>query len=104
MEDGAAVNVPLLWDEVQSGDLGEGPLFVGVGDVDAASFRHLLSIPGPGDVDGTRVEARHKADQRVLLRQLDFFFGVDHGSGGRICRNASVTLYVVYFTSTTSLR
>lgn len=81
--DPAAVNVSLLGDEGQSGDLGEGSLFVGVGNVDAGPLGHVLSVPGPGDVNGSRIEAGHEADQSVLLSQLDFISGVDHRTGGR---------------------
>lgn len=81
--DPAAVNVSLLGDEGQSGDLGEGSLVVGVGNVDAGSLGHVLAVLGPGHVDGSRIEAGHETDQSVLLSQLDFLFGVDHWTGGR---------------------
>lgn len=84
MLDPAAVNVSLLWDKVQPGDLGEGSLLVGVGNVDPGSLGHLLSVPGPGDVDRSRIEPSHQTDQGVRLRQLDFISGVDHWTGGTI--------------------
>lgn len=82
MVDTAAVRVSLPRDKVQPGDLGEGSLVVGVGDVDAGSLGHLVLVLGPGDVDGSRIETRHQTDQRVGLRQLDFISGVDHRTGG----------------------
>lgn len=81
--DTAAVNVSLLRDKGESGDLCEGFLFVGVGNAGAGSFGHFLSIPGPGDVYGSRIKTSHKTDQSVLLHQLDFFSGIDPWTGGR---------------------
>lgn len=82
MLDAAPVDVSLLWDKGQPGDLGEGSLVVGVGNVDAGSLGNHLSVPAPGDVDGSRIETSQQADQRVLLLQLDLVSGVDHRTVG----------------------
>ena len=85
MFDRAAVDVSLLWDEVQAGHLGEGAIFVGVGGVDGGSYSHLLFVLRPGDVDRSRIETSHVTDQGVLLLVLHLVFGVDEDTGGRIC-------------------
>lgn len=89
MFDRAAVDVSLPWDEVQSGHLGEGAVFDGVGGVDGGSYSHLLLVLCPGDVDRSRIETSHVTDQGVLLLVLHLVFGVDDGTGGRSCTEHS---------------
>lgn len=67
---GAAVDVSLLWDEVQPGRLFEGTIFVGEGNAGVRSFCDLLLIFGPGDVDGSRIKTSHVTDQSVLDSKL----------------------------------
>lgn len=66
----AAVDVSLLWDEVQSGRLFEGTIFVGEGNAGAHSFCELLFVFGPGDIDGSRIETGHMTNQNVLDSEL----------------------------------
>ena len=84
MVDCTAVDVSQLWDEVQSGELVEGTIFVGVGNVGAASFGDVLSVLCPGEDDRSRIETSHITDEGVLLSYLHVFFGVDHQTGRRI--------------------
>lgn len=86
----AAVRVSQLWGELQSGELVEGPIFGGVGGIDAGSFGHVLSVLCPGDLYRSRVETSHITDQGVLLSELFVVSGVDDRTGGRICREARV--------------
>lgn len=84
MLDCAAVNVSLLWDELQSGRLSEGTVCVGEGNVDAGSFSHVLSVLGPVDLYRSRIETSHMTDQLVLLSELHVVSGVDEQAGRRI--------------------
>lgn len=84
MFDCAAVNVSQLWDELQSGELAEGTVFVGEGNVDAGSFGHVLSVLGPVDLHRSRKETSHMTDEGVLLLELHVVSGVDHRAGGGI--------------------
>ena len=78
------VDVSLLWDELQSGGLSEGTVFVGEGNIDAGSFSHVLSVLGPVDFNRSRIETGHMTDQRVLDSQLHLVSFVDDGTGRRI--------------------
>ena len=37
-------------------------------------------VPGPGEVDGSRIEARGTTDENVVHSQLHLVFDVDHGA------------------------
>lgn len=86
----AAVHVSRLWDELQFGELVEGPVFGGVGGIDAGSFGHVLSVLCPGDLYRSRIETSHITDQDVLLSEVHIVSGVDDRTGGRTCREVRV--------------
>ena len=85
----AAVEVSLLSREVQSGRLSEGTICVGIGNIETCSFSHVLSVLGPVDVNGSRVETSHMTDQGVFPSELHLVFGEDHRTGGRICKGTA---------------
>lgn len=66
----AAVDVSCLRYELQSEDLIKGTVFAGDRNIDAGSICHILSIFGPINFDGGRIEPRNMTDQSVLLSQL----------------------------------
>lgn len=80
----AAVDVSQLWGELKGGELVEGSVVVGVGNVPAGSFSDVLLVLGPGERHWSRIETSHMTDERVLLSQFHAVFGVDHVTGRRI--------------------
>lgn len=80
----AAVDVSQLWGELKGGELVEGSVVVGEGNVSAGSFSDVLLVLGPGERHWSRKETSHMTDERVLLSQFHAVFGVDHVTGRRI--------------------
>ena len=92
MFDSTAVHVSQLWDELQSGELVEGVVFIQVGNVDAGSFSHVLSVLRPVELYRSRIETSHMTDEGVLLFQFHVVSGVDHRSGRSIWTQTQRTI------------
>ena len=65
MVDRTAVDVSLLWSELQSGELAEGSILVGVRDAGGDVISQVEGVPGPADADWSRIEPGHMTDESV---------------------------------------
>ena len=81
MVDSTAVDVSLLWSELQHGELA-------VGHVSSVDVRHagcdvlgqVEGVSGPGDPHWSRIETSHMTDESVVDSQLNMVSGVDGGT------------------------
>ena len=79
--DRTAVDVSLLWSELQSGELVEGSILVelwsGGCDVISDVISQVEVVSGPCDAHWSRVETSHMTDQNVGHAHFSLVFGED---------------------------
>ena len=81
MVDGTAVDVSLLWSELQSEVLAEGSILVAVRHAGCDVLGQVEGVSGPGDGHWSRVETSHMTDQNVGHAHFRSTSGVDGAAG-----------------------